>query len=218
MGLQLTDFFDNTNYESADTQIIICKECSSHLCLSHLVISESFQGSSGPAVLVDRLINYKTDPVLQESKMLTGVYLINKVLCRQCLQTIGWTYKKSFNYAEAYKEGKFVIERKFIKLIPNNSSTANLIEQAKLSNRRRRLSTKSLSSASSLEDGGYSGDFKFNTIPETTKPKSSVAPANSAIRITNIYSGSGLGRLNYRGLDKDDFDEGDEDDNVFVDV
>lgn len=217
MGLHLTDFFGNTNYESADTQIIICKECSSHLCLSHLVISESFQGSSGPAVLVDRLINYKTDSVLQESKMLTGLYLINKVLCKQCSQTIGWTYKKSYNYAEAYKEGKFVIERKYIKLIPNNSSTANLIEQAKLSNRRRRLSTKSLSSASSLEDS-CQGDFKFNTIPQATNVKSTVAPASSAIRINNHYSGTALGRLHYQGLDKDDFDEGDEDDNVFVDV
>lgn len=154
MGLQYTEFFDNEDYESNDTQIIICKECSGHLCLSNLIISDSFSGSSGPAYLVDKLINYVTEDKIEETEMKTGTYLIKKVRCKQCNTIFGWTYKKSFLYRESYKEGKFVIERAYLKLIDNNSSTKNLVELAKQSYRRR------LSSTSTLYD--TEDEFKFN--------------------------------------------------------
>lgn len=156
MGLQYTNFFEGAEYECNDTQIIICKECSSHLCLSSLIISDSFSGSSGPAYLVDRIINYVLDGDVEETQMKTGVYLIKKVKCHQCLTTIGWTYKKSFKYSESYKEGKFVIEKAFLKIINNNSSTQNLIQLAR-QNYRRRLSSNSTNNSCELDE-----DFKFN--------------------------------------------------------
>lgn len=156
MGLKYTNFFDNSEYESDDTEIIICKECSSHLCLSSLIISDSFLGSSGPALLVDKLINYVCADEIEETQMKTGTYLIRKVKCHQCLTTFGWTYKKSFTYRESYKEGKFVIENAYIKSIENNSYTETLIELAK-QNYRRRLSSNSTISSSEIDD-----EFKFN--------------------------------------------------------
>lgn len=150
MGLQYTNFFENKDYET-DTQIIICKECSSHLCLSSLIISDSFSGSSGPAYLVDKLINFTTEDNLEETQMKTGIYLIKKVKCHQCLNVLGWTYKRSYNYRESYKEGKFVIEKAYIKTIDNNSSTKNLIESAR-KNYRRRLSSNSTINSCELDD------------------------------------------------------------------
>lgn len=181
MGLRYTDFFDSCNYEPSDTQIVICGSCSSHLCLSHLILSDNFTGSSGPAYLVDKLINYQPDGGLIETKMRTGEYLINKVRCHQCMSPLGWNYKKAFSYSEAYKEGKFVIEEKYIKLIPNNLSTAALEEKARKSRSRRHSSGSSVQSSfnrshsfastasSTIEEIDSKDAFKFDMSPLAVK-------------------------------------------------
>ena len=212
MGLKYTNFFENSSYESSDTQIVICKNCSSHLCLSHLILSDNFRGSTGPAYLVDKLINYQLENGSQETRMLTGNYLINKVKCHQCSNQLGWTYKKAFSYSETYKEGKFVIEKDYIKLIPNNSSTASLMEKAKLNNSRRRSSG---SSSSSVDYNNTSDDvFKFNPV-DPTKAKMEESVGNSSINFRDTDGVSILGRLRFQGIDKEEFDE---DQDVFVDV
>lgn len=199
MGLRDSDFFDSDSYESSDTKIIICKECSAHLCLSHHVLSDEFTGSSGPAYLVDTIINYAADPHVQETKMVTGDYLVQSVSCKQCKTRLGWTYKKSFKYTEAYKEGKFVIENKFIKFIPNNSATTDLVDQARKSHARRRRLSATLSSSSSFSEDDL---FKFLNLPQES-PKG----------FRSLYT---TNRLRFQGLK--DFDEKDENDDVFVDV
>lgn len=136
MGLKQTQFFANASYEGEDIQIIICKLCSLHLCLSSLILSDNFYGSSGPAYLVEQLINIVSEPKPVESEMKTGVYLIEYVKCSQCDTRIGWIYKKAYKLRETYKEGKFFIEQSYIKSIPNNSSTASLLENVKRSRRR----------------------------------------------------------------------------------
>ncbi|EEQ36068.1 putative yippee-like protein [Clavispora lusitaniae] len=147
MGLKSTDFFENTSYE-ADTHIIVCNECSTHLCLSSLVLSDKFCSQSGDAYLVDRVINVQPDGEDRKTPMKTGVYLINKIRCSQCATTLGWLYKKSFSYSELYKEGKYVIERAFIHEIPNLSSNEALVRQARRSRRRRSSNMSSVSSSS----------------------------------------------------------------------
>lgn len=210
MGLKYTNFFENSSYESSDTQIVICKNCSSHLCLSPLILSDNFRGSSGPAYLVDKLINYQLESGSQETRMMTGVYLINKVRCHQCATLLGWTYKKAFSYAETYKEGKFVIEKDFIKLIPNNSSTASLMEKAKVNNSRRRSS-----GSSSIDYQSTSDDiFKFNTSMDDSRLKMDDSGGNP-ISFRDSDDSSMLARLRFQGIDKDEFDE---DQDVFVDV
>lgn len=234
MGLRDTDFFGHESYESPDTQIIICKQCSSHLCLSSLILSDEFTGSSGPAYLVDNLINFTPDEAIQETKMHTGDYLIKTVFCNQCDIRLGWTYKKSFSFSQAYKEGKFVIEKKFIKFISNNSATSDLILQAKQNNRRRRSSATLSSSSSSINDNDHhsltNDEFKFNNLPldpfnksvslnygiskNNTVNRLSTLPRNS-LNFRDLYTSS---RLRFQGLNKEEFEEGDEDDKVFVDV
>lgn len=149
MGLVHTDFFENTSYDSSDTQIIVCNECLSHLCLLDLVLSDGFTGASGKAYLVDKLINVQPEGHDQETPMKTGTYVINKIRCLQCFTTLGWYYKKLYNYLELYKEGKYVIEKKYVRHIPNNCSPAHLIERAKVL-RRRRLSASTSASDEEL--------------------------------------------------------------------
>lgn len=195
MGLKYTNFFDNSKYEASDIKIIICRGCSSHLCLSDLIISDNFSGSSGPAYLVDKLINYEFDSRPQETPMKTGTYLINKIRCHQCHQPLGWYYKKAYSYAETYKERKYVIENKYILFIPNNSSTDILVEQALQNKIRRRYSSTSTISNESLDPP----DFK---------------------KERELSGGIFLNRLRIPGFDKglEENDEEDEDADVFVDA
>lgn len=191
MGLIQTDFFENTSYELVDTRIIVCNQCLLHLCLSDLVISDKFTGLSGDAYLVDRLINVQLENKDQETHMKTGIYVINKIHCLQCLVSLGWQYKKLFKCSELYKEGKYVIEKRYIRHITNHSSTARLVEQAKVLRRRR--SSASFSALSVEEDEPKKCDRAVVTFRH------------------------GLNQLSRR-FAKDDFDEHDEDTNVFVDA
>lgn len=209
MGLKTTEFFENTSYDSKNNKIFVCNECLSHLCLSNLVISDQFTGASGNAYLVDKLINVQPDGPDQEKTFRTGVYVVNDIRCSQCRTRLGWYYKKLAAYAEAYKEGKYVVERAFIREVPNHSSTASLLQQARLL-RRRRSSANSV--ASSVDDDSLvesfrrrrSDDFKFGTV-------------NIKIDLARIVPGARTALQRFLAV-KDDFDEHDEDPNVFVDA
>lgn len=176
MGLKYTNFFDNDQYQSPDVKIITCVECSSHLCLSNLIISDSFNGTNGAAYLVENVINIDVDPLLEQSKMRTGEYLTHKFKCHQCKQQLGWYYKKSFKQEESYKEGKYVIEKKFIRFIVNNSSTSHLIEQAIKNKLKRRYS----SSSTITSDDEISQ--RSNSLDDTTSLHSiSTTTSNSSV-------------------------------------
>ncbi|CAH2354183.1 hypothetical protein CLIB1423_15S00452 [[Candida] railenensis] len=198
MGLKQTHFFSNSSYEAEDTQIIICRTCSSHLCLSSLILSDNFVGSSGPAYLVDKLINYHPDSEAVETNMRTGTYLICNVRCHQCSTKLGWVYRKAYEDQESYKEGKFVIEEKFIKTIANNSSTATLLENMKR-NRRRSSAANSVKS-SSFSSENEDDSFRF----ENPSPTHSIGnkPRINHLTFHTESDESFLSRLRFRNLDE----------------
>ncbi|EGW35483.1 uncharacterized protein SPAPADRAFT_48472 [Spathaspora passalidarum NRRL Y-27907] len=167
MGLRCTNYFENSKYESPDIQIITCKGCSSHLCLSDLILSDNFNGASGPAYLVDNLINIEFNLKSEETPMKTGVYLINKIKCHQCKSPLGWYYKKSYSCAETYKEGKFVIEKNYIKFVDNHTTMRLLMERAMKNRYRRRLSSVSTLSVDELDS---IGDDKPSTLHYSQAP------------------------------------------------
>lgn len=146
------DHFANLAYEDPDIKIIICRGCLSHLCLSEYVISDKFTGGSGPACLVDTVVNIELDPLPQKTEMHTGTYLINKIMCHQCRRKLGWYYRKAYSYEQHYKEGKYVIENKFVRFIPNNQST-QVLERTALLNQLKRHHNISSISRSKNTDG-----------------------------------------------------------------
>lgn len=218
MGLKHTEFFENTSYDASNTKIFVCNECLSHLCLSSLVLSDKFWGLLGDAYLVDKLINVQPDDTDQETSMKTGVYLINKIRCLQCFTNLGWLYKKLYKHLESYKEGKYVIEKKYISQVANHTNTATLLQQARLLRRRR--SSASTVSNSSVDDDAFLGsmrrkhleDMTFSTFlrDHDTSPRRCSA---SSFR-DGIAQALSRQRLN---KEKDEFDEHDEAD-IFVDA
>ncbi|KAK8443091.1 hypothetical protein ACI3LY_002899 [Candidozyma auris] len=221
MGLKSTEFFENTSYDSKNNKIFVCNECSSHLCLSNLVISDQFTGASGPAYLVDKLINVQPMGPDQEKQFRTGIYVVNDICCSQCHTTLGWFYKKSAAYAEQYKEGKYVVERAFIREVPNHTSTASLLQQARSSRRRRssaNSATSSFDDESSLESfrRRRSDEFKFGSVHVKLDSSSSSSPSSN-IPHPRAARGSHSSSSRFVSV-KDEFDEHDEDQNVFVDA
>lgn len=244
MGLKYTAFFPESLYDSPSTQIIVCKKCGCHLCLSDLIISDQFTGSSGAAYFVKDLINFEPSLTVIESQMRTGTYLINKVRCHQCKITIGWHYKKSYMAEEQYKEGKFVIERAFLDVIPNNSATDILLEQGKLHYKRRKSSgansvfSQVSSPSRTSPNPGWDADrfgsptensFKTDLLRRLSSSTGTAAVpvptpnsgprTSSQYRSRSVFEFRGLhnGTLlsRLRGFDKEDCDE---DDEVFVDA
>ncbi|KAI5965628.1 uncharacterized protein KGF55_000990 [Candida pseudojiufengensis] len=197
MGLKCTNYFDNSEYDSPNIQIITCKSCSSHLCLSDLILSDNFNGSTGPAYLVDNLINIEINPCVEDTRMKTGLYKINKIKCHQCFLNLGWFYKKSYSYSETYKEGKFVIEKSFIKFSENLSTTQKLTEKVKQNKFKRRFSSNSTTSSnnSSFNDDSLDLIEKGNNITEVIEDdqddeedEENNIPQNGIERFKNIMN------------------------------
>jgi len=240
MGLRCTNYFENSKYDSPNIQIITCQGCSSHLCLSDLIISDQFNGSSGPAYLVENIINFEFDSQFEEQEMRTGMYLISKIRCHQCKKILGWYYKKSFSYRETYKEGKFVIEKAHIKFIDNNSLTPILIENALRNKFRRRYSSTSTVSSDELELHSHSSAERRQRLPSSTLETLSKYDTfkfhtsneiKRKIDYRDVHNGLFLNRLSLPTIENKDesssstvvplrrrTNENDDDDDVFVDA
>lgn len=122
MGLKYHNFFENSKYDHPNSEIIICKNCSFHICLTSLILSISSNSSNDSNFLVKKLINYEIEKNSQKSQMKTGLFDINNIICCQCKSKLGWYYKKAYSYLEIYKEGKFAVENKYVLFIPCQSS------------------------------------------------------------------------------------------------
>jgi len=51
-------------------------------------------------------IGYKVD-----KKLITGHFTIADIYCAKCGEVLGWKYIRAHEPTQAYKEGKYVIER-----------------------------------------------------------------------------------------------------------
>lgn len=48
--------------------------------------------------------------------MITGLHSVCDISCKRCKTLIGWTYLAAYEQSQKYKEGKFIIEKKFLHL------------------------------------------------------------------------------------------------------
>ncbi|KAL6451833.1 Ypel Protein yippee-like [Candida maltosa Xu316] len=218
MGLKCTNYFENSKYDSPNIQIITCKGCCSHLCLSDLILSDNFNGASGPAYLVKSLINIEYNLNSEETPMKTGVYKINKIKCHQCKLPLGWYYKKSYNYSESYKEGKFVIEKNFINFIDNLTTTQLMIEKVLQNKYKRRYSSTSSTTTSSdnsiLSDLDHPHSHSNLTMDSSNRKSYSASSSSSS----GSNSSNLLNRLRLPSYSNANGNNNADDDDVFVDA
>ncbi|KAI5292373.1 hypothetical protein KEM52_006406 [Ascosphaera acerosa] len=90
-----------------------CASCGTHLADHDDIISRSFHGQHGKALLFDTVVNVThLSPV--ERTMTTGRHIVRDIECAQCRQVVGWTYDKAYEQSEKYKEGKYILEETLI--------------------------------------------------------------------------------------------------------
>ncbi|ESK92050.1 yippee-domain-containingprotein [Moniliophthora roreri MCA 2997] len=95
-----------------------CAKCSAVVALQDETISKSFSGRDGRGFLMQSATNVKLGSK-EERPLLTGVHTVADVFCLGCNERLGWYYHKASEYAQKYKEGKYLLERE--KLIKENA-------------------------------------------------------------------------------------------------
>ncbi|KAF6046846.1 hypothetical protein FOB58_004025 [Candida parapsilosis] len=111
MGLKYTNYFDNSQYTCPDTHIFTCKGCSSHLCLSNLVLSDNFNGSSGPALLVEQLINVDISPITEDTSMRTGLYKITRLNANNVKRSLAGDIRRVIVIVKATRKASLLLKR-----------------------------------------------------------------------------------------------------------
>lgn len=94
-------------------QVYCCAACNAHVCEHSGIISKNFQGRTGKAFLFGSVVNVNIGP--KEDRMLmTGLHTVSDVFCGGCSSLLGWTYHAASDESQAYKIGKYIIERALI--------------------------------------------------------------------------------------------------------
>ncbi|XP_051149293.1 protein yippee-like At4g27745 [Andrographis paniculata] len=90
-------------------RIYSCCSCKTHIAFHNHIIPGDFVGRLGRAFLLCHAINIRVAKS-QRRQLMTGVYTVADVFCKDCNSMLGWKYLKAEEDSEKYKEGKFVLE------------------------------------------------------------------------------------------------------------
>merc|ERR1719352_81316 len=90
--------------------LLRCSHCGVHLGDPDHVISKDFQGTLGPAYLIESVVNCTQGP-REERVLITGMHVVCDVSCVQCQTVLGWKYAEAYEESQKYKEGKFILEK-----------------------------------------------------------------------------------------------------------
>ncbi|KAK9366047.1 yippee zinc-binding/DNA-binding /Mis18, centromere assembly-domain-containing protein [Lipomyces kononenkoae] len=91
--------------------IIRCRRCQAHLVPYACIISKSFTGRLGRAVLVSDVRNVVVGKP-GERMLVTGLHTVADISCAGCDSNIGWKYIGAFERSQSYKVGKYILELK----------------------------------------------------------------------------------------------------------
>ncbi|KAI8876099.1 hypothetical protein K501DRAFT_299017 [Backusella circina FSU 941] len=87
-----------------------CVVCHSQIITQNDIVSRAFQGRDGPAYLVEDTINISIGKP-EERMLLTGLHIVADISCNICKTKVGWQYLETPRGNQAYKEGKFIVEK-----------------------------------------------------------------------------------------------------------
>ncbi|XAR71607.1 hypothetical protein NMG60_11017964 [Bertholletia excelsa] len=87
-----------------------CRNCRNQIVFGEDLLSKSFKAQSGPAYMFAQAMNVALGPK-EDKELMTGLYAICEVYCRNCGEVVGWKYLRSYDPRQRYKEGRFVIEK-----------------------------------------------------------------------------------------------------------
>ncbi|KAK9240437.1 yippee zinc-binding/DNA-binding /Mis18, centromere assembly-domain-containing protein [Lipomyces kononenkoae] len=91
--------------------IFRCRRCQAHLVPYACIISKSFTGRLGRAVLVSDVQNVIVGKP-GERMLVTGLHTVADISCAGCDINVGWKYLGAFERSQSYKVGKYILELK----------------------------------------------------------------------------------------------------------
>ncbi|UMM30807.1 hypothetical protein L5515_012541 [Caenorhabditis briggsae] len=118
MGLK---FFDVVASELS----YICATCQIYLTNKSEIVSTSFSGITGPAILFKHVKNIR-HATLEQRLLMTGSHFVRDIFCANCNDSLGWTYEYASDNKERYKEGCIILERLNILEIDENGKILNM--------------------------------------------------------------------------------------------
>ena len=89
--------------------------------------NQKFKGVHGEAFFVNKLSNYLIARKHQTRHLITGVFKIADVKCKQCMATIGWKYLEAGSISQKYKENRFVIEATLIGCLQTGATVVDYV-------------------------------------------------------------------------------------------
>jgi RNase P subunit RPR2 len=106
--MDVTDDFQMVSCKS-EMAAMSCKECGTFLTYTTNIVSKSFRGTTGPAVLCQDVVNVQMGDAV-EKDLITGKHTVRDLTCSKCKHRLGWMYEKASEESQKYKEGKSVLE------------------------------------------------------------------------------------------------------------
>ena len=96
--------------DDSATKIYGCAACRAHIADADAIVSKAFQGRHGRAYLVDAVVNVREGEA-EERMLITGLHRVADIHCCVCGAGLGWKYVHAFEETQAYKVGRFIVER-----------------------------------------------------------------------------------------------------------
>ncbi|KAK9451292.1 yippee zinc-binding/DNA-binding /Mis18, centromere assembly-domain-containing protein, partial [Limtongia smithiae] len=89
--------------------IYCCAKCQTHIVPYDAIISKSFTGRFGRAVLVSGVMNINIGKPF-ERMLITGLHSVADIFCANCHINVGWKYLATHERSQKYKVGKYILE------------------------------------------------------------------------------------------------------------
>ena len=114
-GVVLQQTLDYSAFLAAwpNASIYSCATCGAHISMTSYVLSKKFQGKSGRAYMMRKVVNCYLGP-REDRVLIAGLHTVADVRCRCCESLLGWKYLEVFDNNQRLKVGRYVLEKAHI--------------------------------------------------------------------------------------------------------
>ena len=114
-GIVLQQTLDYSAFLAAwpNASIYSCATCGAHISMTSYVLSKKFQGKSGRAYMMRKVVNCYLGP-REDRVLIAGLHTVADVRCRCCESLLGWKYLEVFDNHQRLKVGRYVLEKAHI--------------------------------------------------------------------------------------------------------
>ncbi|KAG6745530.1 hypothetical protein POTOM_050023 [Populus tomentosa] len=94
--------------ESGDYPFYSRRNCRNPLAFDSDLLSKAYKGRH--MYMFSHVMNIVLGQK-EDRKMLTGMYTVAAIFCRNCGHELGWKYVRAFDPSQRIKEGNFIVEK-----------------------------------------------------------------------------------------------------------